>query len=277
MEPLVDLHLHTTASDGRWTPDELIAKVRRAGIGLFAITDHDSLGALAEAAALVRGNGLQFVPGVELSARLKGQLYHLLAYGIDPTDPGLKAFVEANNARLVAASDDAVHLLADAGYPVALDRYATYTWDRRRGGWKALNFLIDNGITRDVHDYFGELFGGGLEHPEGQFPPPGEAIEVARKAGGIVVLAHPGARFYNGLTVRRLDELVEMGMNGLECFSFHHDSRMTAHFLDYCRTRDLLVTGGSDCHGGFAHRNLGVPPVHLGDLRLGEIENRVIA
>jgi predicted metal-dependent phosphoesterase TrpH len=276
MDTWVDLHLHTTASDGRWSPEQLVAQVQRAGIGLFAVTDHDSLGALARTAELVRGTGLRFLLGVELSAHLNGQLYHLLAYGFDPTDPDLRALVAANGARLAGAGDDAVRRLMDAGHPISWDDYVGYTWDRSRGGWKSLNFLIDRGFCRDVQGYFDELFVGELAHPAPDFPPPDQIVAAAQKAGGVVILAHPGALFYNGLDVERLDELAEMGVQGLECYSFHHDKAMTHAFLDYCRSRDLLVTGGSDSHGGFAGRSLGVPPVRTQQLRLGALEKVLI-
>lgn len=276
MDVRADLHLHTVASDGRWMPKELIAQVREAGIGLFAVTDHDSLGSLAEVTDLVRGNGLQFLPGVELSARIGDQVYHLLAYGFDAGDLELNALAKDNNARLIASSDEAIYLLKRAGYPIPLEAYGPYTWDRRRGGWKALNFLVDNGICRDVRSYF-EIFGNGMPHPQAEFPSPERVISVAQKAGGVVSLAHPGASFYNGAGVKQLDELVEMGLQGLECYSFHHDEAATRGYLDYCDSRNLLVTGGSDSHGGFAGRALGVPPVHAGDLRLGELEERILS
>jgi predicted metal-dependent phosphoesterase TrpH len=272
----VDLHLHTTASDGRWMPEQLITNVRQAGIGLFAVTDHDSLDSLAEIRQRVRGTGLRFLPGVELSARQDEQLYHLLAYGVESTEPELASFVAANASRLMGAGDEAVRLLAAAGYPVSLKEYAAYTWDRRRGGWKSLNYLIDIGLCRDVRDYFDQIFGGELAHPLAEFPPPERVIALARQAGGVVALAHPGALFSNGLDERRLDWLVDMGVEGLECYSFHHSEATTRQLLDYCRRRDLLITGGSDCHGGFAGRPLGLPPICVGDLRLGVLLDRTI-
>ncbi len=275
MDLRADLHLHTTASDGRWPPERLITELQQSGIGLFAVTDHDSLGSLARTAELARETGLRFLPGVELSARLNGQAYHLLGYGIDPEDTALNALARASEARLIGASDEAVGLLAGAGYPISLDEYADYTWDRQRGGWKALNFLIDHGLCQDVHDYFDRLFTGDLAHPQASFPPPEEVIAVARRAGGTVILAHPGVAFYNGLDHARLDELVDMGLQGLECFATCHDDSATRRFLDYCRSRDLLITGGSDSHGGFAGRTLGVPPVYASDLRLGALEDRL--
>lgn len=271
-----DLHLHTTASDGCWTPEQLVAEVQRAGIDLFAITDHDSLESLADTAGRVRGSGLRFLPGVELSSCFDGQVYHLLAYGLDLADPELRTFVADNNARLAGASDQAVRLLAAAGYPISLDDYATYTWDRRRGGWKALNFLIDRGVCQNIRGYFDQVFVGDLAHPQADFPPPEQVIAMARRAAGVVILAHPGASFQNGLDVERLDSLVEMGVQGLECYSFHHDVPTTRCLLDYCHRRNLLTTGGSDCHGGFVGRPLGVPPIRVGDLRLSVLVDRVI-
>ncbi len=276
MDLRADLHLHTTASDGRWTPEELVAQVRQANLTLFSVTDHDALGSLAPVARLVRGSGLRFLPGVELTARLEGQMYHLLAYGFDAQDAALNDFVTANNARLQGSNDETLRLLIEAGYPLSMADYAAYTWDRRRGGWKVLNFLIDRGICRDAHSFFNELFGGELTLPEVDFPPPSEAISVVRAAGGLVVLAHPGVGFYNGLDWQGLDRLVEMGVQGLECYSYHHDEDQTRDYLAYCRSRDLLITGGSDSHGGFVGRTLGVPPISIDDLRLGPLADKVI-
>ena len=275
MDLRADLHLHTTASDGRWPPEQLIDEVQRAGIGFFAVTDHDSLGSLVETARLVRGSGLRFLPGVELSSRLNGQTYHLLAYGFDPENTNLKDLVSSNNAQLTGSSDEAIRLLADLGHRVSLSDYAHYSWDRRRGGWKGLNYLIDQGICTDVHDYF-RIFDE-IGHPQAEFPLVDEVVKCVHQASGLVILAHPGASFYNGIDAGRLDLLVEMGVGGLECFSFHHDQATTWAFLEYCRRRDLLITGGSDCHGGFAGRAIGVPPVFADDLRLGRLEESVLA
>jgi predicted metal-dependent phosphoesterase TrpH len=271
-----DLHLHTVASDGRWTPEELIDQVRGAGIGLFAVTDHDALGSLVQVTDLVKGSGLRFLPGVELSARVNGRTYHLLAYGFDVTDPALNELSKDNNRRLIASSDEAVELLHRVGYSFPLEEYENYAWDRRRGGWKALNFLVDHGICQGVRSYF-ELFDNGLAHPVAEFPHAQRVIATAQRAGGVVSLAHPGASFHDDIGTEQLDELVEMGLQGVECYSFHHDAVTTQGYVDYCQSRNLLVTGGSDCHGGFAGRALGVPPVHAADLRLGVLEERIVS
>jgi predicted metal-dependent phosphoesterase TrpH len=276
MELRVDLHLHTMASDGRWTPEELVAEVQRSGIGLFAATDHDSLGSLAQTIECLAGSGLRFLPGVEISARQDGQLCHFVAYGFDRADPALNALLEANQARLLDSNDEAIRSLIRAGYSISFTDYAGYTWDRRRGGWKALNFLIDRGLCRDVHSYFRELFVGDLAQPEPDFALPEAAIEIVRQAGGVVFLAHPGANGAHQADDCQLDRLLEMGLQGVECFSSYHDGPTTRRFLDYCHRRDLLVSGGSDCHGGFAGRALGVPAVHASDLKLGALAEKVV-
>lgn len=277
MDTRVDLHLHTTASDGRWTPARLLAEVQEAGIGLFGITDHDSLGSLEEAARLVSGTGVRFLPGVELSSRLDGTLFHILGYGFNPHDPDLRDLVDANMARLNWENDEAVRLLARLGYPVSPADYETFTWDRSRGGWKALNYLIDVGLIDGVGGYFGGLFGGnGLVHPKAAFPPPEDVITTIRQAGGFAVLAHPGVEFYGRMGDRRLDALVEMGLQGLECYSVQNAEGDTYRFVDYCQGRSLLITGGSDCHGGFVGRPLGKPPVRVKDLVLGDMMGRVV-
>lgn len=92
----------------------------------------------------------------------------------------------------------------------------------------------------------------------------------------MTVLAHPSLYFGNGLDSQRLDQLVEMGVEGMECFSSYHDEATTQELLDYSRLRRLLITGGSDCHGGFVGRALGMPLVHACDLDLGVLEERVI-
>lgn len=275
MSVRVDLHLHTTASDGCWSPEQLIDKVKQKGIGLFAVTDHDSLGGLAESAQRVRGTGLQFLPGVEVSSQLRGQVYHLLGYGFDPGHPELVEFVAENNALLNNTNDEIMRRLAAAGWPISLDEYDAYSWDRHRGGWKSLNYLLDHGVCRDVPGYNRLL--GEITHPEPGYPSPDQVSAAVQQAGGKVILAHPGVYFHSHLDVQLLDQLVEMGIQGLECYTVHHDQASTERFLEYCRDRNLLITGGSDCHGGLVGRSLGEPPVFVSELKLDGLVERLQA
>lgn len=271
-----DLHIHTTASDGCWTPEELIPQLESEGIGLFAIADHDAVAHVETTARLARQAGLAFLPGIEISARMDGRVFHILGYGIEPGNLELNQLLEENTARLEWVNEENLRLLAEAGYPVDLAVYTAYQPDPSRGGWKALNYLIDEKICRDVHDFLSRLYVGPLRPPLPDFPHPERVCTTIRSAGGLPVLAHPGATLRDpGIDEASLAPFLDFGLAGVECYSYAHDEAATAAYRAFCRRHGLLVTGGSDSHGGFAGRCLGVPRVTVSDLRLGELEERI--
>lgn len=272
-----DLHIHTTASDGCWTPERLVEEVRATGIGLFAVADHDRLDSVAPTEALVRGSGLAFLRGVELSITLDGVLFHILGYGFELENSPLHDLAQANWEKLTSTNEESIRRLVAAGYPIAPEDYAAYEYDRTRGGWKSLNFLIDQGLCTDARDFFERLYVGELRPPWPTFPHPSEVARIVREAGGVPVLAHPGMSLRDsGVSKATLTPFLDFGIRGLECYSPYHDEATTCFCLEFCQRHDLLVTAGSDCHGGFVSRQLGVPIVDTAELRLGELEERII-
>jgi len=271
-----DLHIHTIASDGCWPPERVVVEVKSRSIGLFAIADHDTIASVPAAEALAREAGLAFLRGVEVSASLDGRLFHILAYGFDPESPALTALLRENRAKMEGFNGDIIHALIAAGYPIDVDAYDAYEYDPTRGGWKGLNFLIDEGLCTGVRDFFDDLMAGlPIEMPA--FAHPAEVVSAVREAGGAPILAHPGMSLRRvGVTAETLRPLLESGIAGLECYSQYHDDATIRFCLDWCVRRDLLITGGSDCHGGFVGREVGVPLVDTADLRLGELEKRII-
>jgi predicted metal-dependent phosphoesterase TrpH len=271
-----DLHIHTTASDGCWTPEQVIVEVQARSVELFAVADHDSVASVPLAETLAREAGLAFLRGVEVSTLLDGHLFHVLAYGFELNSPTLGAFLRENRARLEQASENDLRRLIAAGYEINLDDYAAYEYDHSRGGWKGLNFLIDRGLCTGMRDYLGKLRPcRPVEWPS--FPHPAEAIAIIRQAGGVPILAHPGASLrHAGVTEQTLRPFLDCDIAGLECYSRYHDEATTRFCLEWCTRYDLLITGGSDCHGGFVGGELGVPAVDTVDLRLGELEERII-
>ncbi|RLC84183.1 MAG: PHP domain-containing protein [Chloroflexi bacterium] len=271
-----DLHIHTVASDGCWPPERVVAEVKSRSIGLFAVTDHDTIASVPAAEALAREAGLAFLRGVEVSASLGGRLFHILAYGFDLESLALTALLHENRAKMEGFNGDIIHALIAAGYPIDADAYDAYEYDPTRGGWKGLNFLIDEGLCTGVRDFFDNLMAGlSLEMPT--FAHPAEAVAVIEQANGAPILAHPGMSLRRvGLTAETLRPLLESGIAGLECYSQYHDDATIRFCLDWCARHDLLITGGSDCHGGFVGREVGVPLVDTADLRLGELEERII-
>lgn len=271
-----DLHIHTVASDGCWTPERVIVEVQDRAIGLFAIADHDSVASVPRAETLAREAGLAFLRGVEVSASLNGHLFHVLAYGFDLGNEALAGLLHENRARLEQTNDDTIHRLSASGYEIDWGDYATYEYDGTRGGWKALNFLIDRGFCTDVRNYFRELGAHESSEPP-PFPHPAQAIACIREAGGVPILAHPGVSLRHvDVTAETLRPFLDFGIAGVECYSHYHDEATTRFCLDWCLRHDLLVTGGSDCHGGFVGRELGVPSVDITDLRLGELVERIL-
>lgn len=277
-----DLHVHTVASDGCWSPHQLVEEVQRAGIACFAVSDHDSVDSVAQTELLARSAGLAFLRGVEISSKLDGRMVHILGYGFDLRNELFRQFVRANETMMDRYDDFLVQSLIDAGHEIDSAEYAEYSWDRRRGGWRSLNFLIDKGFCRDVQSFFGKLFTGDLRVTFPDFPSPAEVVEVITQAGGVSVWAHPanslskveGYAPEDDETV--VERMVEAGIQGLECHACHHDPQWTERCLGWAARHGLLVTGGSDSHGGFAGRQLGQPVLHLEDLRLGPIADRIV-
>ncbi len=274
-----DLHIHTIASDGTWMPEEVVAHVKAAGLGLFAVADHDTVESIPAIAAILRRTpgAPAFLPAVEISTLLDSTLVHILGYGVSPDDPRLNELLAANRRRLERVNDETLRRMKEAGYPVDLEAYERYQNDPARGGWKGLNFLIDNGLCQDVVDFFTRIFVDPVRPPAPDFPHPAEAIAQIREAGGTPILAHPGGSFRGrGPIEESLPPFLEFGIAGVECYSPYHDAETTARCRAFCVQHHLLITGGSDCHGGFANRQLGVPPVILEDLRLGPLTERIV-
>ncbi|NLE43360.1 MAG: PHP domain-containing protein [Chloroflexi bacterium] len=267
----VDLHIHTTASDSRWTVDQVVEGVKAAGIGLFAVADHDTVASVDRAESLARLAGLAFLPCVEFSATLDGRLIHILSYGIDRTDHALGELLAANRAAMKASNTMIIRRMIEYGFPIDWDDYVAYRHVPTRGGFRELNFAIDRGICSSVDGFYSDVLPLlNLRAPE--LVTVTDAIAVVRAAGGVPVLAHPGASLRDvGVSESTLAPLLEAGVGGLECHSQYHDRATTDFCVAYCRDRGLLITGGSDYHGGFVNRQLGVPIVSLDELYLGEL------
>ena len=271
----VDLHIHTQASDGTWTPQQLIDQLQKYGIQLFAVSDHDSVTNSLVCASLILSTDLQMVPSVEVCSSFNGIPLHVQAYGADLMNSRLDELLQSNRQATEEAQFASLELLIEAGFPIQRSAYFSYENNPARGGWKMLNFLIDTGLCAGLED-LGRLFNDKRPLIEPVYTSTVSVIETILAAGGIPVLAHPGAQ-RQMLTDTHIVSLVETGLRGLECFTSYHDEAITCRFIDLCTNNNLLITGGSDCHGAFVPaRRLGMPKVTTGDLRLGEIMDAVI-
>jgi len=268
----VDLHIHTTASDGSWTPEQLVSQIQQAGISFFAVTDHDTVANVTETEQLAATAGIGFCTGVEISTTLKRQSFHILGYKINLQTAALQQLLKHNYELMEEADHDSIKKLIAAGIKLDYQEYVDYQHNPARGGWKSLSFLIDKGLCTDAKDFFANLFTplAGITFPE--FPSPVKAIETIRQAGGIPVLAHPGSAFHGTELEETLNYFGKVDIAGVECYHPSHKAETVRAAIAWSRRHNKLITGGSDCHGVFLpDRRLGYPDIRLNELTLESI------
>jgi 3',5'-nucleoside bisphosphate phosphatase len=246
---VIDLHMHTTASDGRCAPADLVARVQAAGLETFAITDHDTVAALPEARRLAADRALTLVPGIEITAVCDGRDVHVLGYWCDETDTDLLAFLIEQRARRVARLERIGHALARAGAPVDVARLLDDAAARpgaavgRPGLARA---LVQAGHAASVQDAFDRLLGEGRPaYVPRSGVAPEEVFAIVHHAGGLASLAHPGVTRRDDLLARWADG----GADALEAFHSDQDAGEQARYLEAARQLGLAVSGGSDFHG----------------------------
>ena len=267
---IVDLHMHTTASDGTLTPEALMEEVILKRLALFSVTDHDSIENIDEISNLAKKSAVDFIPGVEISVSFEGKELHILTYGVRSEDDALAEILRRNQA-IREAHNSALVAFACERHACTFD-FDQYGHEATRGGWKALNYLLDKGIATSISDFFGLIddFGKPLV-----FEPYDEVIPKLHALGYLLVLAHPPA-YYGGLhlPIEMLDTLVSLGIQGIECYSPYYKSQDDAtYYLDYCKEKSLVITSGSDYHGTFIpSRKLAVPSKMTMDLSYERLE-----
>ncbi len=242
-----DLHVHSTASDGTSTPSELVAAALDSDLDVLAIADHDSVAGLAESARAALGTRLTLVPAVELSAvSADGLDVHILAYFVDPSDPGLIRALEELRAARFRRAESMVDALAGAGYEVTLDDVLALSDGGAVGRSHVARALVGSGAAESVSDAFRRLIGRGMPfYVPKDSRSPETVIAAVRGFGAIPVLAHPGVTQADPL----VPSLVEAGLLGIEAYHADHTPAQREHYAAWARRLDLLVTGGTDFHG----------------------------
>jgi hypothetical protein len=212
---------------------------------------------------------------VEFDTTLEGNIYHIVGYGIDIDAASIEELIGHNRGLMRKRDIEVISRLELRGYSIDWPAYENYQHDPSRGGWKALNFCIDQGLCSDVTDFFTRLFSRENPVPNPVFPHPSRAVEAISSAGGVPIVAHPYGSIGGEYHVDRLEvfaQLRDIGVRGLECYSTYHSEEQIRSAKNFCDENDLLITGGSDSHGRFTvKRKLGRPYVTIRDLRLGEI------
>jgi len=266
---MIDLHSHTTASDGTFSPAQLVDEAGRAGVRILGITDHDTFSGYDQALPLARQAGLELVCGIELSTKLHGHSVHLLGYFLDPLlkPSGFGVFRRWIGELQASRRDRNVRLIArlrELGLDITLEEVQA-----RGGGMTGrphfAQLLIEKGYVGNLQqafdDYLDESAKGYVTRLEPQFA---EAAQHIRDAGGIASLAHPIRLREDFAAI--LPELCAAGLNAIEVYHSDHSPEQTALYLQLAKQHGLLVTGGSDFHGAVK------PEIRLGTGRGGNLK-----
>ncbi|WP_369225252.1 PHP domain-containing protein [Streptomyces sp. R39] len=247
----IDLHCHSTASDGTDTPAELVRNAAAAGLDVVALTDHDTTRGYAEAIAALP-EGLTLVPGAELSCRVDGVSMHMLAYLFDAEEPALLAERELVRDDRVPRAQGMIAKLNALGVPVTWEQVKRIAGDGSVGRPHVASALVELGVVPTVSDAFTEawLADGGRAFVAKHETDPFEVIRLVKGAGGVCVFAHPGAA-KRGRTVPEaaIAEMAAAGLDGIEVDHMDHDEDTRARLRGLAGELGLLVTGSSDYHG----------------------------
>jgi len=273
---VIDLHSHSTCSDGSETPARVVELAAAAGCRAVALTDHDGLAGIAEARARAESLGIEFVPGCEVSCAFSPGAMHVLAYFVDAGEGPMQDELARLREERATRNERLVRRLEDLGLPVSFEQVRAVAGSSVVGRPHFAAVLVANGAAASIQDAFDRLLAKGAP---GYVPKAridfASFIATARGSGAVVALAHP---FSLGLDRAGLEgvvaELAEAGLAGLECYYSRYSPEERAELAELAKRYDLVATGGSDYHGKFKPDiavGVGTGDLEVPDSALGEL------
>jgi len=260
-----DLHLHTYFSDGTYSPQELVQQAQRHEFAAIALTDHDTVEGCVPTAQACEEAGIEFIPGTELTAEQEGHEIHILGYCLDIYDSNLLTEIGKFQAVRQNRVREMVARLNQLNVPLQAERVFELANCRAPGRPHVARALVESHFCANLDEAF-ERF---LKKDRPAWVPKfkmsaAEAIRLIHRAGGVAVMAHPG--------LNRTDEVIPAmaaaGLDGIECFHTKHSAGTAQHYLRIAERYQLLITGGSDCHGA----SKGRPVMGSVELPYGHVE-----
>ncbi len=263
-----DLHLHTRHSDGTYTATELAKTARRVGLSTISVTDHDTMEGCAEVAAEAARQGLDFIPGTEVTAEVDGRELHILGYFLDPQHAELRAELGEAQAIRQERVRDMVAKLNAAGVGLRVEEVFRMANCNAPGRPHVARALVEGGFCAHLDEAFERYM---KKDRPGWVPKrkmsAERALQLIHAAGGVAVMAHPALNHDDTL----VDRLARLGLDGLECFHPKHSNSASAKYEAMAQRLGLLVTGGSDCHGVSKNRptigSIRLPVIRVDRLR----------
>ena len=252
----VDLHLHTTASDGRLTPTELVELTASKGLRTISVSDHDTTAGLEEAQRAVdRIPGMRLIPGIELSCDVPGGEVHMLGYFMDVADAGLQETLAGFREGRLARGEGMVQKLAEFGLHIEWERVREIAGDASVGRPHIAQALVEKGYFAEPSDAFREYLGrNGKAYVERSKLTPPDAVKLLNDVGGVAVFAHPWFERRGNepepeqSLIETVEELKAAGLHGMEVHYSMYDEATVDWLADVARAYDLIPCGGSDYH-----------------------------
>lgn len=258
----IDLHMHSTFSDGIHPPEKLVEIAVRKGLAAIALADHDSLAGFHHLETAAREVGVEVITGVELSSEHNGRDLHILGYGVDPDDEELlkmlKTFRDTRERRGIMI----VEKLAEMGVQLDIDAILAKAGKAALGRPHIAEALVEGGYASDFPEVFAKYIGEDCPaYVEKYKITPRGAVEHIHGAGGLAFVAHPGYYLEN---LPAFEELLDQGFDGVEVLHPYHRNGVVDQLQAIADARGLLTSGGSDFHGFAGRDNMGEPPVPYG-------------
>lgn len=243
----VDLHLHSTESDGRLSPAELVELAYRRGVRRLALTDHDTTSGLPRAIEAGRRLGVEVIPGIELSTDIPGTEVHILGHFLEYEQPAFQETLARFRESRVGRAERMVARLAELGAPISWERVKELAGGASVGRPHVAQALLEAGYVQSISEAFDRYIGrNGPAYVERFKLTPAEAIALIHSVRGMAVLAHP-------LETEGVEALVPQlalnGLDGIECYYQGYDQEQVQHLVELARAHGLVPTGGSDYHG----------------------------
>ncbi len=256
----IDLHIHSSASDGTLAPAQILTRAGRQGLGAVSITDHDTVAGCRQALAAPLPPGLHFLTGIEISSQPPGEFnlpgsLHILGYGIDIADDDLLRAVEKLQEARRKRLPEMTARLRGLGIDISDAEIRRAVGSSQPGRPHLASALVQKGVAASIDEAFDRYLGNGRPAYVPKYRLPWrQAIDVIRGAGGIAVLAHPGLiALPDGKELEALvRHLADAGLGGIECYYPRHSDRETRRCIDLAAGLDLAVTGGTDYHGAIS-------------------------
>ncbi len=263
----MDLHAHTTASDGDQTPTQLVKMAKSVGLTTIAVTDHDTLGGLHEAIEAGRSLGVEVIPGIEISCVIERGQCHMLGLFIDPDSPQLKHKLQELQDARRARNDALVKKLNDLGIPFALEDAIVFAGRDLVARPHFARALVAKGVVSTLQEAFDRYLaeGAAASVPKEKLSP-AQGIEMIKEAGGAAILAHPNnLKLPFDETLQALLRMKDVGLDGYEARYNSHTAAETSQYLHFAKNNGFITAGGSDFHGPTVK-----PAIKLGEVECGQ-------